>query len=246
MAVNFVTATPRSSTRLRLLFDNTLAAGAFVTGFYTVTSIDGIGADPDVDAALIIADTPQGVELVLSEELVGGGLYQLDVDAGVPATDASTAPAAVLQFRPGAASRDPSPEVNRSDVLREIFGEDIVWDGTDWAEDAEGDLEGITGPSNAREAVERRLESEGLLWNEDYGLRGREFVDGPAQLLPFLRGRIVSQALRDDRVVKANAGVVDPEDAGEPTRRIRVSLVLVGNVPVEVISTQPEDPTLPA
>lgn len=240
MAINFVTAVVKTERRLRLFFDNTLAAGAFVTSFYTVENIDGVGPDPDVVSALIVSGAPNAVELALSENFAPKGLYKLDVASGVPATDFSTAPAASYEFRTAGQRLAPSEEIDANEVDREFFGEDIVWDGRDWAEDAEGDIAAISGVENARQAVIRRLEGSPLQWDETYSPRAREFVDGPPTVLGDLRGLMVAQALEDDRVEQADAKVLGLDADNKPQRTIRTTIVFVGGSRESIDSLVPE------
>ena len=66
MTIALTTAIVRHERRLRLVFSNSLGAGAFSTlTWYTITS-DGTAASPSVVAAYAVANSPQVVELHLS------------------------------------------------------------------------------------------------------------------------------------------------------------------------------------
>ena len=86
-----------------------------------------------------------------------------------------------------------------------MFGQDLFWNGTDFLEDASGDLSDIAGPLNAKVAIERRLLSDGLPWDDTYGAKPSQYVDGTAPAAQNLRGALEKQALSDDRVQSAKA-----------------------------------------
>jgi hypothetical protein len=217
----------RSPTRIRLVYDNTLGGGAFVPSWFSLETLDGGGTNPNVVAALAVPDYPDQAELVLDAELVNGRLYQLDVQAGVPATGGGgTAGASTHQFRPEGRPADPSPSLRLDDVIAELFQVDLLHDGEDFAEEASGDLAGITGPENAKRAAARRILASGLAWRSGYGARSRHFVDAPEPSLPALRGRVSEQLLLDDRIVRSSVSIPAEQDGATPT--VDVELEFIG------------------
>lgn len=226
MAIAFTAIELRGSRRVRLAFTNTLAAGAFVAALYSVVSADGAGPDPGVVAAFVVAGSANVVELALGDDLVDGGLYTVTA-GGVPATDGSSTPnGSALQCRPGERKRPPIASALDDDPLAELFGVDLVWDG-DLALDATGDLATVTGPQNAEAAVLRRQLSNGLPWDPEYGAHPRKYVDGSRLMLPQLRGAMVEQAVADDRVARATATVLPPDEAHPEEGWIETTIVLV-------------------
>lgn len=207
MPINLLSVAFKHERRLRLVFDNGLAAGAFglAPTFYTVTSSDNLGPSPAVTAALVIAGNANAVELALSADLAQGGLYQVSA-IGVPAVDSSTTTAAATT-----AARFPiqqarlNQEVSSDDYASLIYGVDLAHNGTDYVETADGDLATVSGLSNASVAIRRRLAAAGLPWDPTYGPNLRRFVDGTQGALPLARGDIVRQCVADDRVQQAVA-----------------------------------------
>ena len=94
------------------------------------------------------------------------------------------------------------------DLLTEIYGEDLAWDGEDLVEDASGDLGRVGGVANVEASQMRRLTSDGLKWDPSYGTKPRQYVDGPYTSVARLRGACVQQAVQDDRVKQAVARLV--------------------------------------
>jgi hypothetical protein len=223
----------RSRRRLRVLFTEPVAAGAFATAFYTVQSLDGIGIDPVVNGALVVLDSPQVVELSLAIDIADGARYQLNVASGVPALAGGTAAAGQYQFAAPSAPAAPSPELAIDDLLNDVYGNDIVHNGADFVETAEGDLAMIGGPENVYSALSVRAILEGLAWDATIGARLREFVDGPNQEIGVVRSRIVAQVLQDDRVVAARGSYTTSEN-GEAF--VDVSVTLVGQTAPRTIS----------
>jgi len=193
----------RHEQRIRLIFTNTLDAGAFgapAPAYYTVTCNTGGGVDPDVQAAFVVPNSPTVVELGLQNPLVKGALYTVKAE-GVPATDASTtASGTQLQFRWAITAPKTNVEVTISDRKRLLYGVDIIWNGEDFQEAANGDLDQIDGPANVSKALNRAVESNGVPWDPTYGAKSREHVDSPSVLGGTLKGSISSQILKDPRV----------------------------------------------
>ncbi len=189
----------RHERRVRLRLDTELRPAAFQsTGFYTLACKDGRGVSPAVVGALAVGADLHEVELALAADLAPGALYEVSI-AGAPTTDGGTATGASL-FRFGEAStaRDGAPGVDDLDAL--LYGVDLVHDGNDYVETADGDLASIAGLPNVEAAVRRRLLADGLPWDPSYGPNARRFVDGPSGALPPLRGSLVKEGLKDDRV----------------------------------------------
>jgi hypothetical protein len=215
----------RSVRRVRLEFSTALAAGAFVTSWFTVVSEDSATGDPVVVAALAVPTLTNYVELALDRDLAEGGQYTLHVASGVPAADASTAPAAVQYFYPPTAAPAPSEAMSAQDLLRVIFQEDVAHDpakGHTFAPD--GDLAIVDGPENVKATQTRGLLSSGLIHRFGWGAKLREFVDAPSLMLPTLRGRIERQLRRDDRVTDAR-GSMQQGSNGEHFAVAEITLV---------------------
>jgi hypothetical protein len=229
MSISLVTAIVRHERRLRLVFTNSLAAAAFTTlSYYTVTSVDGAAASPAVVAVYSVTNSPNVVELHLGADLVQGALYVASA-VGVPATDISTTPnPSEAHFRPGVerTEADLGTPAQVSDLERQLYGEDLVHDGRDFVETADGDLASSSGAPVVKADLRRALEASGLPWDPGYGLHGREYVDGPAVHLGRVPARAVEVMLRDDRVESATADVV----LESPERTfVKVRPVLVGD-----------------
>lgn len=226
MALAFTNLVVRSPRRVRLLWDAALGGGAFSASWFALENLDGAGTSPNVVAALAVPSYPDQCELVLDDDLVIDGLYELTIGAGVPPASGGTAPGYTRQFRPEGRPEDPSPTLRLDDVIAELFETDLIHDGKDFVEEANGDLAGVTGPENAKRAFARRLVSNGLAWRSGYGARARRFVDAPEATLPELRGNVSEQARRDDRIVRAAVSIPGTQDAGQPI--VNVDLEFLG------------------
>lgn len=221
----------RHERRIRLRFDVELRAAAFASGFYVVTNRDGRGVSPQVVGALVVGADLHQVELALGADLAPGSLYEVRV-TGALAVDGSTVDAST-PFRPGEPTVDVAKPAGVDDLDALLYGVDLVHDGTDYVENADGDLASVSGIPNVEAAVQRRLFADGLPWDPTYGAKARRFVDGPAGALPPLRGALVQEALKDDRVAAADAtlapdGVFDVDvtpigAAGPATVRIPIN-----------------------
>lgn len=204
MAIELTGIVVKHERRLRLVFSNELAAGAFGTGpapvEYVVESSDGRGLDPTVLAAIAVLGAVTNVELALDVDLVKGALYRVRA-IGVPATDLSTSTSASDQlFRFGESPKAVNVEPKTSHADRVLFGSDAVWTGVDYLENVQGDLEEVVGPGNAHSALRRRLTGAPLAWAPGYSPRARHLVDAPIPSVGGLKGRLQQQALLDDRV----------------------------------------------
>lgn len=228
MAITFQSVVYRSPRRIRLVFSNTLAAGAFSTARYSVVSTDSFGVDPAVLGALIVSGSPNVVELALGDEMADAGGYSVTALAGVPATDASTLAAdTALPLRaPGAAPAVLTPTTEARD---DLYLYDLAFNGDDFVETGDGDLATETGQPNVESALKRRLISEGLQWSTVYGAKTRDYVDGPATALPELRAALINQALLDPRVKAADAKLLLATDG---SYYFAVEAQLVGNLSI--------------
>ncbi len=107
-----------------------------------------------------------------------------------------------------------------------LYGRDAVWLGTDYAEDADGDLDELVGPEVPRQALVKRFLSDGLPWDPDYGLHPSDHVDGTATAAAEVAARAVQQARQDDRIERATASIVDADDGSdEVTVEVRPTLI---------------------
>lgn len=227
MSIAFSAVEIRHERRIRLVFTNSLASGAFVTGFYVVSNLDGLGTSPNVNGALVVSGAAANVELALSADLVAGALYQVSA-IGVPAIDSSVTPGgSILQFRVPLPTSLLNVEPKVDDGDRLLYGQDIVWNGIDFLETSNGDLYVVSGVNNARLAVERRLLSEGLLWDPSYGAKPRQYVDAVASTVGNLKATLEQQAQADDRVKRVTAELVT--DDSKPTQAtFNVDVDLIG------------------
>lgn len=226
----------RSQRRLRLAFSMTLAAGAFTsTAYYSVASVDGAGSTPTVNAAFAIPSSGHIVELSLDADLTEGVPYTVSA-IGVPATGGGgvTPAGSTLQFQLGVIRQSLRQNDTASlDVWADVYGEDLHWDGEDFAEAANGDLDTLGGSANVRASVIRDIGSDGLPWAPEYGGKLRRFVDGPSTSIAEVRGICIKRALADDRVLSAAATVVPP-DLSDPGRSaIEMDVTLLGGQTVE-------------
>lgn len=228
----------RHERRVRLVFSSALAVGAFTsTSYYTVTSQDGLGASPGVQAVIQVPDSPAVAELQLDADLVQGGLYRFSAVA-VPAADLSVTPDPSeldalfgQKAEPGAAATAPvAPE---AEVV--LYGRDLHWNSDDFEENAEGDLARLEGAPLVQRDLTARALSEGLPWDPTYGAKPRGYVDGAGASLRSLRSAVVAQTRADDRVSEASATLDLEADAG-PT--IAVKAKLVGGQTVAPITVQ--------
>jgi hypothetical protein len=232
MAITLQTVAVTSARRVRLVYDNTLALGAFSTAWFSIASVDDVGMAPGVSYALAVPGLGHIVELALSLDLVPGARYSVSAVAGVPAADASTAPEVSYEFVVPSRRADPSVGVTANDIAAEIFGLDLRHDGNDFVESADGDLAVVSGPENAQLAVTRRLLSDGLPYDATYGGQARKYVDAPNAALPALRARLEREARADDRVVAASVEMAADENTGDV--ELHGNVTLVGNLQREI------------
>jgi hypothetical protein len=234
--MQLVGALARHERRVRLLFDTPIASAALSnTALYRVTNEDALGVSVGVVGLVLVMGQPHAVDLVLGGELVAGALYAVHA-AAVPAVDGTTTPPGTrLPVRLGAVPAKPDVELDPDDIGRLLYGVDAVWTGTDYAEAPGGDLATVEGPENVRGAIFRRLLSDGLPWDDSYGARPREYIDGSAGVAPTLAGALVRQAHEDDRVRRAKATFAT--QGSDAAFEVDVQLIGEGdivNVPVTI------------
>jgi len=219
MTIAFASIVIRHERRVRLLFTDSVAGGAFSTALYKITSVNGDGAPVGVQAVIAPLSQPNGVELQLDTDLTPGAVYEFQAN-GVPGAGGGSTPTPSRQT--GVFGTAPFSPVNHEgdaselDVL--LYGRDVLWRGGDFVE-AGGDLATIAGPANVWEALWRLGLSDGLPWDEAHGLHPREYVDGTAGAFVTIQGRALAQFLRDDRVASAEASIdfASDEEAGTLT-----------------------------
>lgn len=228
MAIEMTGIDARHERRIRIVFSNTLAAGAFTTpSLYVVESLDGKGLEPGVLQALVVPGSSTNVEIALDTDLVPGALYRITA-SGVPATDLSTSTSASRQeFRFGSmpAPRGDEPKTSDADLV--LYGRDAVWAG-DYVETPEGDLATVSGVANVQGAQQRRMLGQPLPWAPGYSARAYEAVDLPSTAVNSLYGRLQAQAIVDDRVSAARVVLVED---GESTRFDVTSILIGGQIP---------------
>jgi hypothetical protein len=224
--------------RIRLVFSEALAAGAFTTlSCYTILDTDGSGVSPTINAAFPIVGDAQTVELALgTADLVPGGQYTVSA-IGVPAILlAPTLPPSLLPFTMATDfTTVPNQEISPADMGTILYGRDLLWNGSDLQQDVTGDLATITGNQNVQQAIRRREVSDGLEWDMAYGAKPRGYVDGSSLEAMSLQTALVQQAVADPRVKKCTAAI--QQDADETTVTFNVSITLIGDdvpVPVDV------------
>ena len=187
-----------SETRVRLIFSGALGSGAFSAALYSVSDITLGAAGPSIVAALAVSGLTNQVELVLASPLSSGDVAEVSF-FNVPAADLSTNSGnASAYYGPSVTfTRDVEPEQNASDAL--VFGRDLVHDGADYVEDGTGDLIEVEGVPNAQGAIWRRVISYDLPWDQSYGTKLDDYVDGPNAAAAPAAGLIKRQVLADDR-----------------------------------------------
>lgn len=226
MSITLAAVQFRHERRVRLVFTDTVGSGGFVATLYTVTSLDGDAASPVVQKALAVTSSPNVVELQLGSDLVGGALYRFSAP-GVPAADSGSTPDpsdADARFGRERPVRPPIGTSPVQDLEELLYGRDLAWNGSDFAEATSGDLETASGLAVVETDLTARMLANGLPWDPAFGLKAREEVDGSPAALQGLRGRAVQQLLEDDRVASADA-VVDVSVPLEPTLEMRPTLV---------------------
>lgn len=222
MAISLLSVFVKHERRVRLLFSNSVAGGAFTsTSFYSVEELDGAAANPGVAKAIIVASSPQTVELQLDTDLVQGARYRFSA-VGVPAIDSSVTPSPSDAY--ATVGREQSAaaigaKAATTALERTLFGVGVARDG-DWLETPDGDLDIVGGIRAATLDLQRAVIADGLPWAPSYGFRARQEVDGAPASLLALRGRAIALMRSDDRIVAADAAV-DLADPSAPTLELR-------------------------
>ncbi len=225
MAISFLALSFRHERRVRLVFSNTLGAAAFTsTSYYSVTSQNGYGASPLVVAALVVSDASNIVELQLSLDLVGGGVYQFRAD-GVPAVDTSVTPVDSLLVGTFGEPTRIAVQGPVTETERLLYGIDLQYEGTDFVEGPDGDLAHLSGPALVRRDIWHRVLADGLPWEPAFGVKARGWIDGAPGAVVTLRGRTADQVLEDDRVAGVDVQVSEDEDTGEASVVITPTLI---------------------
>lgn len=220
--------------RVQLLFSTSLGAAAFTsTSYYSATNLDGSGASPTIVAVFMVAHSPHAVELALGCDLVPGGRYEFAAN-GVPALDAgegvTPTPSTTIGTFGNPTVAATKQKAGTSELEALLYGVDLLFANGDFVEAPSGDLDTISGAANLTGALYRRLFSDGLAWDPAYGLRSREYVDGPAGLLTSIRGRAEAQMRADDRVSAASAQVETDQYAARGFVSVDVQPIGVGDL----------------
>lgn len=214
MATTLQTLLFRGPRRVRLLFTDSLAAGAFTsTSYYAISNTDGQGFNPtNVEAVFAIANTPNAVELSLDEDLASGAAYLITCTAVPVVTGPAftgTLAAAVPLPLEAPVNREPA----QSDLDLLLYNRDLLHDGNDFVLTPDGDLGTVAGRDNYRGAMNRRMGSYGLTWDQQYGPNAQAYVNAPDAYRLSLSGALLAQARADDRTKQASVDVVqDPAD----------------------------------
>ena len=216
MSTSLNTLIFRGSRRIRLFFTGALAGGAFTsTALYGVTNTDGLGASPiNVVAVFSVSTDPNAVELAIDSDLASGAQYKIQCTA-VPCADATNFTGNLIAAVGLSLTAPTNIEPGQNDIDLLLYQRDLLHDGTDFVEDATGDLATQTGRSNWINALSRRVGSYGLGWDPTYGPRPDQYVDAPQTYsIPFA-GSLVAQVRLDDRTQQGTVQTVqDPNDPG--------------------------------
>lgn len=216
MTIELTGIVPKHERRVRLVFSSPLDASAFGTpapAEYIIDNEDGRGVSPGVASAILVTSATDNVELALDTDLVQGALYRVRTEGLLGVSGACTAASEQL-FRFGEQPNQGNvePKTNDADLL--LFGRDLVHSGTDYLENAEGDLASVGGIVNAQAAHRRRLLGSPLPWAPEYSPRAREYVDAPLPGIGGLRGRLQQQSMKDDRIEAVDVRLeLDGEDS---------------------------------
>jgi hypothetical protein len=190
--------------RIRLIFDQPLSIDAFLSvSYYSVVCSDGKASNPNVVQAFYVSNSPNVAELAFDIDLAQNSKYIVSA-IGVPNSGNTefTPDPSQLNFYFGQST---SPIVsNQNQGLNKIhsrlYGVDISMQNGEFIENKDGDLQLITGPEMVKEALWRRLLSNGLMWNSQYGLKSREFVDATPDSMPILATAADTQVRLDNRI----------------------------------------------
>lgn len=226
--------------RVRTIFSGPLAAGAFTTlGLYSITAVDG-GVNPiNVVALFAIASTANAVEFQIDQDLLTGAQYSIGYTA-VPGADASTFTGTAVVRNGLALSNLPNVEQETDDIPLLLYGRDLTFNGFDYMQDATGDLLLGSGRPNWKNAVDRRIGSQGLNWDATYGPKTDQYVDAPSPYAPSLGGSIVAQARLDDRTKQATMQI---QQAPGDINGFIIAVQIIGKDGLETITTSVPVPT---
>lgn len=232
----------RHERRIRLTFTNELAVGAFgvpAPSYYAVVD-EATETTIRPAAALIVPNSPNVVELALESDLASGRHYTV-LAIGVPATDATTTPAGSMErFQFGKPKTKETLEPATRDRERLLYGVDIEWDGRDFQEAANGDLQRLEGRECVTKCLWRSVEISGLPWDRTWGVNAREYVDSPIAASLSLRGAIAAQILRDPRVRSVETEL----EIGDRSTTLHITPTLItGEKTAPVSTTIPNDGT---
>jgi hypothetical protein len=230
MAIEFQSAYSRSTTRVRVVFSNTLGSGAYSTSFFSLAVVDGYAVAPPIVEALLVPGRGQDIELALGGELTEGARYLLTISAGVPDVLSDTAAGATARLTIPQTQLAANEEQTDTAILDELFQRDLLHDGTDFIEDANGDIAQLVGLDNARSAVARRVAADGLKWDQNFGPALREHVDEHPSALYAMRSKIGANLRQDDRIADADVRVSDADIGDDGTVVLPVDITFVGNL----------------
>lgn len=218
MAIVLTGIVAKHERRLALVFSAPLGIGAFGTApvtlaFFSVVSQKALGVSPPVIESIVVSGDGNSLELALGEDLVMGDTYLLSA-VGVPAvagppTDASSNQ--IFLFGVPSNNQNTEPAVSDIDVL--LYGIDLVWNGLDYQETGQGDLARVSGIVNVVSALTRRVLANGLPWDASYGPYPDSYVNGPLASGLTLRGALVTQIVKDDRVKSVKIDLSQTNDS---------------------------------
>lgn len=240
--VRILRAEIRSSTRIRLYYTSNLNSYAFRdVSKYTLVSTNAGTNLPSFIAEYAVPAEGNAVELILNSDLSKDCSYDVIVN-NLSYFENSTTYRCIsnsfVSVYNGSVKKRPS--IGNDDLLEELYGVDLIWDGEDLVETFGGDLASITGDEMVKNAIVRRLLSNGLPWDKNYGAMTRKYVDGTRFALSSLRSNLLNQCLSDNRVVSAEA-VLLPEESGnlsDATFEINIKLIsgdiVSVNTPIKV------------
>lgn len=215
----------RSETRVRLIFNGALASGAFLSSLYVLTDLTVASPGPAVVAAIAVAGGVNNeVELVLSTDLATGHSISVQCNA-VPGADLTTFTGSIATYWGPNVNFVPNVEPLRNTGEDLVFGRDLVHTGMDYLEGVNGDLASVGGVANVQGALYRRVKSYGLPWDQSYGPKLDDYVDGPGASIAPATGLIKQNILADDRVL-ACAVSLEVDDTKEEGAFFRITPTL--------------------
>lgn len=232
MAIALLGVQPKHERRIRVKFSSPLAVGAFVPTLYALTDPSATSTAPTVVAAMVVTSNNTEVELALSNDLVRGVIYTLSITA-VPAADASTVTDSTT-FQLGGKLEKTDVEPYLRDRERIILQSDIIWNGSDYQEAPNGDLQRVEGRANVTKGLWRSIETAGLPWDPSWGVSARDWVDSPSPAGSTLRGSMARQVARDPRVQSVTSTIVQDGNA----TYINIIPVLISGLTLAPVSSK--------